>query len=105
MASDQSWASQNLEGLDRQQLEIYARELREHFREARRLRGELDDLNEVLEQRVLELEALNRTFKQYLVEWTEVADSFSKIAFAIDGVTQAGIALIEQVKSQPIPDA
>lgn len=105
MASDQSSASQNLEGMDRRQLEIYARELREHFREERRLRRELDDLNKVLEQRVGELEALNRMFQQHLVERTEMAEAFSKMASALEAVSQAGNALVDRVKAQPIPDA
>ena len=52
--------------LSRQQLEIYARELQQHFREERRLRQLLREHNGQLEQRMRELTALNTMFQAHL---------------------------------------
>jgi len=52
--------------LSRQQLEIYARELQQHFREERRLQQQLRERNGQLEQRLRELSALNTMFQAHL---------------------------------------
>ena len=48
------------EELSRQQLEIFAKEIQEHFSEERRLREELEVRNERLEQRLREITAIER---------------------------------------------
>ena len=104
MGSYETSISQTLEGMDRQQLEIYARELRQHFRAERKLREEVDGLNQVLEQRVRELGALNQLFQQHLVERSAIADAYNEMAKALEGVSRAGNALVDRVKSEPLPD-
>ena len=56
----------NFDLLSRQQLEIYARELQQHFREERRLQQQLRERNGQLEQRMRELGALNTMFQAHL---------------------------------------
>ena len=56
--------TRTFDDLERQQLEIYARELQEHFDEEHRLRGELEERNRNLEQRLREIaaiEGMNKT--------------------------------------------
>lgn len=104
MAYDETWHSQTLAGLDRQQLEIYAKELQEHYREQRRLRRELEGLNQVLEQRVRELQALNKLFQQHLVERSATAEAYRDLLAGLESVTQAGNALVERARSYPVLD-
>ena len=56
--------TRSFDDLERQQLEIYARELQEHFNEEHRLRQQLEKRNNDLEQRLHEIaaiEGMNRT--------------------------------------------
>lgn len=68
MSSSAAWGSDTItrtfDDLERQQLEIYAKELQEHFNEEHRLRQQLEKRNEDLEQRLREIaaiEGMNRT--------------------------------------------
>ncbi len=51
-----------------QQLEIYARELSEHFNEDRKLMQKLEERSKELEKRVREVMALNTMFQKHLTE-------------------------------------
>ena len=54
---------ESYDNLSRQQLEIYAQELSEHFNEERKLRQQLEERGKELERRVHEVTALNNLFK------------------------------------------
>ena len=107
MAEEEFNPVKSFNALEPRQLELYAKELQQHFREHRSLRKEMDDLNLVLEQRVRELGALNRLFQQHLVERdTQEAklEAFEKLLRSSEAVTQAGDALVEKTKGYRIPD-
>ena len=72
-------APQTFEKLSRQQLEIYAKELREHVQSEHRLRQELQVRNEQLEQRVREITALNQLFHRHLEERQTVVEAYRKV--------------------------
>lgn len=52
----------------RERLEIYAREILDHFTAERRMRRDLEHKNEQLERRVREVTGLNRLFWKHLTE-------------------------------------
>ncbi len=54
--------------LTEQQLQIYANELHQHYREEHRLRRELQSRNKELEQRVNELLCLNQLFQRFMAQ-------------------------------------
>ena len=62
--------------LTRDQITIYAKELNDHFHKERRLRVNLHERDEQLEQRAREVTALNRLLQQHLLEWYKVAQEY-----------------------------
>ena len=64
--------------LSEQQIEIYAKELQEHYHEERRLRRELETRNHELEQKVNELLSLNRLFQKFISEGFEFSNTGSE---------------------------
>ncbi len=64
---------QTFEKMDRQLLEIYARELQGHFLVERRLRAESEEKNRNLQQRLREIEALNRVLRDQINAYQAVA--------------------------------
>ena len=71
MAKRDEKIDKSFERLSEQQIEIYAKELREHYHEERRLRRELEASNQELEQRVNELLSLNKLFQKFMSEGFE----------------------------------
>ena len=65
--------------ITREQLEIYAREVQSHYKEERRLRTQLEERNEVLEQRIREITALNQLFQRHLAERDSLVDSCMRL--------------------------
>ena len=61
-----------------QQLQVYAKELQQHFQNERRLREEVLEKNRQLEQRVQEITALNRLFQQHLCQSTTIIEAYRK---------------------------
>ncbi len=96
--------AKSFDALEQPQLEIYAKELQQHFREHRRLRKELNDLNLVLQQRIRELEALNRLFQQHLAERDTTEEAYRNLLAGLQDVTLAGDALVEKAKTYRIPE-
>ena len=88
----------------RQQLEIYARELKEHFNEERCLRQELEGRNEQLEFRVREISALNRLFQEHLNQRFAVAQAYRELLKDLEGYPQDLERIIQRALSQPLPD-
>lgn len=86
--------------LSRQQLEIYARELREHITNERRLRRELEERNRVLENRVRELTALNQLFQQHLRERFETLEVYRHVCERIERLAQELDDLVSYVRSR-----
>ena len=68
MIEQTSLAQGNLDDLVHRQLDRYAGDLGALFHKERRLRQDLADKNQQLEQRVRELTALNRLFQEHLLE-------------------------------------
>jgi len=86
----------------RQQLEIYARELREHITNERRLRRELEEQNRILENRVRELTALNQLFQQHLQERFETLEAYRHVCERIERLAEEVDALVNYVRSRYI---
>ena len=103
MAADDR-ASQALDKLNREQLEIYAKELREHVRAERHLRQELEGRNRQLEQRVREITALNQLFQRHLEERQTVVETYRKVLQGLQEMVSGVTALEEWARSQPLPD-
>ncbi len=108
----------SFQDMSQQQMEIYALELYKHFREERRLRGDLENLNRQLEQRVGELASLNKLFQEFLEEYIgfqgeyiSFLDSYQRIVgdtqSAARDMTQLadkiGPELLKQVQSAAMP--
>ena len=68
MATDETRTPNSLDQLSRAQLEIYAKEIKEHYLEECHLRQELEDRNRQMEQKVREITALNQLFQKHLAE-------------------------------------
>lgn len=88
---------QSFDQYSREQLEIYARELAEHVQRERELRQDL-------EQRVRELEALNRLFRQHLEERFQVVDAHRETAEELQRLAGQMIALADRFAAQPMPE-
>ena len=61
------------------QLELYAREMHEMFRQERSLRKDLEKEKLSLEQRLRELMALNRTFQEYLQQHYQTQEAYTDL--------------------------
>lgn len=94
----------NVSGLTWKQLEIYATELQQYYREERRLRRELEERNQQLEQRLQELTALNQLFQRHLTERFSLVDSYKWVVQQLQRLAQQANELAYQASSQPIPD-
>ena len=77
--------------MTKQQIAIYAKELNEHFRNERRLRGSLKHSDSMLEQRAREVSALNNLLQQQLVEWYKVAQEYREVLGTIKDVLREGM--------------
>ncbi|MBI2919155.1 MAG: hypothetical protein HYY01_14365 [Chloroflexi bacterium] len=75
------------------QMEIYAKELRQHFLEERRLRSELEKEYCTLQQRIKEIEALNRLFQQHLQNYFTAVQAHAEVATKLEQITQEVQAL------------
>lgn len=98
MATDSENVPRTFEQLSRQQLEIYAKELREHFQQEQRLSQQLKEQNLQLERRLRQISALNRMleaqtyFRAYhlLITFVAVAITVAiAIVFRIQGSKDA----------------
>lgn len=67
----------------REQIQIYARELRQLYRQEKQRRQELEKEKQALEQKVRELTALNNLFQGYLRERDELLQAFHHLAQGI----------------------
>lgn len=90
-------SAQTYDRFSREQLEIYARELAEHVRRERELRQRL-------EQRVRELEALNRLFQRHLEERFHIVDTYRDLAQGLQRLAQEMQALSARANAEPIPE-
>jgi hypothetical protein len=77
--------------ITKQQIAIYAKELNDHFRNERRLRGNLQERDAMLEQRAREVSALNNLLQQQLVEWYKVAQEYREVLSTIKDVLREGM--------------
>lgn len=89
--------------LTREQLQLYAKELQDLFRRERALRAQLEERNTALEQRVAELTALNKLFREHLTRYFAVLDAYWQLKRGLDGLAQRANALSAQAPSLPMP--
>ena len=82
--------------ITREQLEIYAREVQTHYKEERRLRRQLEERNEALEQRIREITALNQLFQRHLAERDSLVDSCMRLGDELQ-------AMADRAGSQALP--
>ncbi|MBF8266917.1 MAG: hypothetical protein HW388_425 [Dehalococcoidia bacterium] len=104
MSPDEMEAPRAFERLSRQQLETYARELREHFQEELRLRKEMEALNWRMTQQLQELTALNRLFRRHLSERFAVVDAHRQVLRDLTRVAQKTAALAKRAEARLPPD-
>ena len=95
MSSSEDIPERTYEKLTRDQLEIYARELRDHVETERGLREELESRNRELEDRVREITALNQVFQKHLDERLAVGRAYHDV---LDGLSQISNQTAELVK-------
>ena len=103
MAAEES-APKAFDKLSRQQLEIYASELRQHMESERRLNRELEDRNGELEQRIREITALNQLFQQHLSESASVVQAYEDIHLGLKQLVKGTTVLEQWTQSRPIGD-
>lgn len=94
--------SRTFEQMRRKQLEIYARELREHLEEARRLRQELQEHSRQLAQRVTELTALNRLVQEHLLERAPSGQDYFQLIEGVHRLALNTSALAEDAQSHAL---
>ena len=95
MSNDQGEPDRTYGKLNRQQLEIYARELRDHMETERQLRHELEARNRELEERVREITGLNQLFRQHLDERLAVVHGYRDL---LDGMSRVHSQIADLVK-------
>ncbi len=95
---------EEIEHLNRTQLEIYAKELSEHVQSERKLREELEGRNSDLEQRIREITALNQLFQAHLDERATVVKAYTEVLDGLKQLSSGASALEEWARKQPVPD-
>ena len=105
MAAQQGKSSpQTFDQLSRQQLEIYAKELREVMEKERTLRRDMESQNKKLEQRIREITALNQLFQRHLDERLVVVNAYRSLIQTLERMGVQLTDIIKVAKSAPIPD-
>ena len=94
--SQEEQRGKSFDEYSREQLEIYAKELAEHVQHERGLRHDL-------ENRVRELEALNRLFQQHLEERFQVADAYQDLQDELQRLAHQVNTLAERAASMQPP--
>lgn len=102
MATDKH--EESYDNLSRQQLEIYARELSEHFNEERKLRQQLEERSKELEKRVREVTALNTMFQKHLTERFALVQAYKDMLEQMQTLSMQVESMVKKARSQPIPD-
>lgn len=95
---------ESYDNLSRQQLEIYARELSEHFNEERKLRQQLEERGKELEKRVREVTALNNMFQKHLSERFALIQAYKDMLEHMQTLSVQVEGMVKKARSQPIPD-
>ena len=103
MTPDQQGAP-TVDTLTKNQLMVYAKELREHVQSERSLREELESQNQQLEQRVREITALNQLFQKHLDERAEVVRAYREVLQGLRELVEGSTALEEWARALPVPD-
>lgn len=104
MVTDEGKIRRTFQTLGRKQLEIYAREIQDHFHEELRLRKELEERNRQLEQRVREVTALNQSFQEHLRQRFEVVGAYREVLEKLHQLSEAASSLVQWAESQSLPD-
>ena len=105
--------ARSFDELTREQIAIYAKELNEHFRNERRLRGSVQERDKKLEERAREVTALNHLLQRHLLEWYKVAQEYREVLAGIREMLEEGSVsdaqheemglLIDRVVADPQP--
>ena len=103
MMTGEAPSPRTFDKLSREQLEIYAKELREHVEEERRLRKELETQNKQLEQRIREITALNHLFQQHLDERMAVVKAYREVLEGLNNLGRQTSLLVKKAESQSLP--
>jgi len=104
MVADDAASYRTSGHLSHQQMQIYARELQEHFLEEQRLRQELAEMGWHLEQSLRELKALNYLFQEHLGQRFAVGEAYQELLEGLQRLIQETSPLAERTQSQPLPD-
>ena len=95
---------QTFDKLSRDQLEIYAKELREHMQSERQLREDLQSQNRKLEQRIREITALNQLFQKHLDERVAVVQAYREVLKGLNTIGLETSKLVKKAESLELPD-
>ena len=97
-------AQEPLVAISRDQLEVYAAELQQHFREQKKMHGELEDRNQQLEQRLMEITSLNRLFQDHLTECSSLFEVYRNILTRLGRQAEEASALSQFAKANLTTD-
>jgi CheY-like chemotaxis protein len=106
-AGQQGETPPSFDQMSHEQMRLYASEVQRLFLEERRLRQEVEERNRLLEQRVREVQGLNRLFHEYLTEWPETVASYRHMLQEFGrllGEIQALLTSAESLPSPNLPD-
>ena len=84
--------------VSRDQIEVYAAELQQHFREQKKMHRELEERNQQLEQRLMEITSLNRLFQDHLAERSSLFGVYRNILTGLERQADEASALSEFAK-------
>ena len=87
-----------------EQVRLYALDLKRLYQEERRIREELEETNRKLEQRLRELQALNRLFQEHLAQRLVVVEAYREVLEGVERLAREMSTLVECARSQPLPD-
>ncbi|MBI2166106.1 MAG: hypothetical protein HYU29_06870 [Chloroflexi bacterium] len=91
--------------LSKQQLEIYAKELLEHYKDGQRLRHELMERNQQLARRVQELGALNKLFQGHLDRYFAMVESNLGVVEVLQSLAKESAEALGNPGSRSTPEA
>ena len=90
--------------VSRNQIEVYAAELQHHFREQKKMHKELEERNQQLEQRLMEITSLNRLFQDHLAERSSLFGVYRNILTGLERQADEASALSEFAKAHLTSD-
>lgn len=90
--------------LSDQQLQIYAKELQEHYHEERRLRQKLEEWNGQLQQMLVEMTAMSKFMQERLAQSFSMAYAYRGLMGELEQIQMRAYGLLQGASTESEPE-